>query len=511
MPLSSLCFASSMTANVCDRRVSPGSAYVSFCPRASSSFAPGMRASISSCADFSCAASHTRTMSSKPLPNLCFRWPSEPSTRISPSTMMATRCASASTSSRWCVVSTTAHCFTMRWIAVHRPRRATGSMPALGSSRNTTRGPPMRAMATESLRFWPPERADDGKSRFGVRSTASSISSASAVASGPLGMPFRRAKNSRCSTHVISSHRMLCCGQKPMCCRAAGRSRSTLSPYTTQSPPSSPSMPIMQPIVVVLPAPLWPSSTVTSSWYIGRSRPFTATKSPNTLRILRISTDGSSSRADWGSKSEPLSLSPSWASGTACISRSRCSRSSFLPRFMHQRIGSMMQKSGWRRVPHCDGITWSRYSAMNRYRKMSIPSITRYVIAGTSSRPLFRLAAVRPSVTSYEKSRRAHAPKATGDSSDSGTITPAGASELSAKLGTAMTKKSAGAMSAAVRLRLNTVEKMNEMPMVEMLNSRNRKKMTPKSALGSIVTALTMAMSSELAIAWTRYVRNHDA
>ena len=39
----------------------------------------------------------------------------------------------------------------------HMKRRASGSIPVEGSSRSTTAGSPMSAMATESLRLFPPE------------------------------------------------------------------------------------------------------------------------------------------------------------------------------------------------------------------------------------------------------------------------------------------------------------------------------------------------------------------
>ena len=46
---------------------------------------------------------------------------------------------------------------TMAEMTSHMKRRATGSIPVLGSSRNTIDGSPIMAMATDSLRLLPPE------------------------------------------------------------------------------------------------------------------------------------------------------------------------------------------------------------------------------------------------------------------------------------------------------------------------------------------------------------------
>ena len=67
--------------------------------------------------------------------------------------------ANASASSIECVVKTTEDCFRnvdIREITVHINRRAPGSIPVDGSSRNIIGGLPIRANATESLRLLPP-------------------------------------------------------------------------------------------------------------------------------------------------------------------------------------------------------------------------------------------------------------------------------------------------------------------------------------------------------------------
>ena len=90
--------------------------------------------------------------------------------------MMPTRWQSASHSSIECVVSTT-----LRWrarasapIASHMRRRASGSMPELGSSSSSSGGSPTSAMPSESLRLFPPENAPHGMCAYPPSPTCSS-------------------------------------------------------------------------------------------------------------------------------------------------------------------------------------------------------------------------------------------------------------------------------------------------------------------------------------------------
>lgn len=53
----------------------------------------------------------------------------------------------------------------------HMKRRASGSMPEEGSSRRMIGGFPMMAMATDSLRLFPPERSPAAFLRCKVRSS----------------------------------------------------------------------------------------------------------------------------------------------------------------------------------------------------------------------------------------------------------------------------------------------------------------------------------------------------
>ena len=58
-----------------------------------------------------------------------------------------------------CVVKMTELCWRwleMRAMTFHMKRRATGSIPVLGSSKNMSGGSPIMAIATDSLRLLPP-------------------------------------------------------------------------------------------------------------------------------------------------------------------------------------------------------------------------------------------------------------------------------------------------------------------------------------------------------------------
>ena len=77
-----------------------------------------------------------------------------------PSTMTATRSASACASSmKWVVRKTVLPSAQRSLIVVHAWRRADGSKPVVGSSRKSRSGSPTRARARSRRRRWPPERS----------------------------------------------------------------------------------------------------------------------------------------------------------------------------------------------------------------------------------------------------------------------------------------------------------------------------------------------------------------
>ena len=92
-----------------------------------------------------------------PAPYLFFKNTGDPTQASFPADMMAMRSHSRSASSRKCVVSMIDDVAARLRITSHVKRREYGSMPDVGSSRNTTDGFPMKEIASDSFRFWPPE------------------------------------------------------------------------------------------------------------------------------------------------------------------------------------------------------------------------------------------------------------------------------------------------------------------------------------------------------------------
>ena len=101
-----------------------------------------------------------------------------PSATMRPSTRTAIRSASASASSMKCVVSRTVlpRRESSRTID-QAPRRADGSNPVVGSSRNRSSGSPASAIARSRRRRWPPESFLIGVFACATRPTSSSSSS----------------------------------------------------------------------------------------------------------------------------------------------------------------------------------------------------------------------------------------------------------------------------------------------------------------------------------------------
>ena len=117
-------------------------------------------------------------------------WSALPAATIVPSARIRMRSASRSASSRSCVVSrivvpsrSESRC--TRW---WNSRRASGSKPAVGSSRNSSSGRPTIPIATSRRRRWPPESVTIFWSASSARPT---ISSRSSTGDGPLHLGRR--------------------------------------------------------------------------------------------------------------------------------------------------------------------------------------------------------------------------------------------------------------------------------------------------------------------------------
>jgi len=137
--------------------VSPeGSITASSAPTSLVTRAPGRRAlttPITAAAPPSRLAAARASVSVYPVPYLFFRNKGLPTHASFPALMMAMRSHSKSASSRKCVVSMMLEVAALLRITSHVNRREYGSMPDVGSSRNTTFGFVMNAMANDSLRF----------------------------------------------------------------------------------------------------------------------------------------------------------------------------------------------------------------------------------------------------------------------------------------------------------------------------------------------------------------------
>ena len=83
-----------------------------------------------------------------------------------------------------------------------------------------------------------------------------------------------------------SSKSMLCWGQRPRLRRTLSMLVVMLWPLMTADPELGENIPVSTDIVVVLPAPLWPSSAVISPSYAEKVTPFTActVSPPNVCR-----------------------------------------------------------------------------------------------------------------------------------------------------------------------------------------------------------------------------------
>eukprot|EP00659_Diplonema_papillatum_P016563 gene16562-biopygen16702 len=236
----------------------------------------------------SAAAPVTFTISSYVSPSACFSCWRLPRHCSLPSTMMVTLCsrrASPSISSKWCVVRTT-DSFKSEIAfsnAPHRERRASGSIPADGSSRKMTGGPPIRAIATDSFRRFPPDSDFEIFARWGMRPSpwrSRSMDGATCL----LGTPRSDANSCRCSCTVRLSRHASNCGQNPRFCLARCASFTTSYPRPVfgfcpmnARPPLGGYSPESTDSVVVFPAPFVPKNAKSSPPLTPKDRSCTAT------------------------------------------------------------------------------------------------------------------------------------------------------------------------------------------------------------------------------------------
>jgi hypothetical protein len=210
-----------------------------------------------------------------------------PSATIRPEAITATRSARACASSMKWVVSTTVRPASHNArIVAHERRRADGSKPVVGSSRNSTSGSPTSPTARSSRRRWPPESAD---TRTRSRSSSPTSSSSSPARRG---RGYQRACMRRTSPTVSMPGSDVSCSTTPMRARNARSARAGSNPRTRTVPDVAWRWPSRISVVVVLPAPFGPSRQKTSPGATVNETPRTASWSPYDRRRSRTSMAG---------------------------------------------------------------------------------------------------------------------------------------------------------------------------------------------------------------------------
>mmetsp|Transcript_11084 Transcript_11084/g.28032 ORF Transcript_11084/g.28032 Transcript_11084/m.28032 type:complete len:210 (-) Transcript_11084:1099-1728(-) len=135
-------------------------------------------------------------------------------------------------------------------------RRDEGSIPLVGSSKNTSGASPISDVATHSRRFCPPL---SWSHRAWVFSVSPRDWSSSGISVSGLREPRTAQKSCMCSWTVSSGYMGLSCGQMARFHLTRSISFSTDAPMTYALPEVMGIIPVRQLIAVLFPAPLCPS------------------------------------------------------------------------------------------------------------------------------------------------------------------------------------------------------------------------------------------------------------
>ena len=334
-----------------------------------------------------------------PVPYLFFRNSGLPTHASFPALMMAMRSQSKSASSKKCVVSMIELVAARRRITSHVNRREYGSIPDVGSSRNTTSGLVTNAIANESLRFCPPLRLPVGTSNFSNRATSATASTTAFLVSAER-MPPNAAYSVRCSRTVIIGHRTSNCGHIPSDARIAGMSVLMLRLLMNASPPVASSMPVSMEMVVVFPAPLCPSNAETCPGTNVTDKSSTATTplskvffKPRILTLAFLKASGGNF-----SNVSPLSSTSEEDASETSENSAAFGNQYFFVNGNH----------GWRRTPYSFGHVLSKYHVANAKSTQSrnVIPITAHAV-NVPSRLTFSpaLAKVMPALASSRRAR----------------------------------------------------------------------------------------------------------
>ena len=234
----------------------------------------------------------------------------EPEAISVPRSMMWIWSARCSASSMWWVVSTTVTPSARSSSSIsHVVRRAWGSMPAVGSSTNTSSGRPTSAIARPRRCCWPPESR-----RYGVRPQSASPSRSTSIGRVERvrvqrGDVLEHLHGAYAAPGAAALQHHADPGEQLARGRAAGRARAR-GPCRA-GPRGSPRRSRAS---WSCPAPLGPSTAVIEPRATSSDNPSTATLSPYAITSPSISTAGEAGGTARESRSAPRS------SGRGCRS-----------------------------------------------------------------------------------------------------------------------------------------------------------------------------------------------
>ena len=156
--------------------------------------------------------------------------------------------------------------------------RSSTSTPAVGSSKNRTRGSWANALAIRTRRFIPPDNSLTALSRLSQRDRRRRMCS---IAASSRDLPNKPREKRTVLMTFSNGSSATSCGTKPIKLRAARKSSLIHLPATLTSPDVTEVMPQIVEINVVLPAPLGPSRAIISPSSISRFTPFSASNPPS--------------------------------------------------------------------------------------------------------------------------------------------------------------------------------------------------------------------------------------
>ncbi len=226
--------------------------------------------------------------------------------------MTVTTSATWNTTSMSCSISITAwSTASARSRSARRPL-SSGPMPASGSSRSSTEGPPASAIAISRPRSWPWLRVAAVRPATGPSPTRSRAASAACRRAGSAaarrkarrpGVSRACAASRTFSSTVMVRMTLVRWNERPIPARARRQDGqpATSAPCRCRRPPVGGSSPASRLVRVDLPAPFGPITACNSPTFSAMSTASTATRAPKRrVSPSATRTDGVSARAGFG-------------------------------------------------------------------------------------------------------------------------------------------------------------------------------------------------------------------